>query len=106
MSQLELFASQHRAPVTGRDPYKPYDAPTARQVILARLKKANGEWVRRMTLRRATGMRQAFVAVALGELVGAGLIEFNESMPIIHPSHGFMGHTRGYRICRQMQEAA
>ena len=106
MSQLELFTAPSRAPANKHEPYAAYDARTAKRIILERLQKADGEWVRRMTLRQASGMRQDLVATAFDELTRAGLIEFNASMPIIHPTHGAMGHTRGYRICHQMKEAA
>ncbi len=106
MSQLELFVSQRRAPVPGLEPYAPDDATNATRLILALLKKADGEWVRRMALRRATRMSQSFVASVFSSLERDGIIEFTASMPIIHPAHGFMGKTRGYRLRRPMQVAA
>lgn len=106
MSQLELFAKPRPAASARHEPYATYDARTAKRIILERLQKSGGDWVRRMELRRATGMRPALVANAFDELTRAGLIEFNEAMQIIHPTHGPMGHTRGYRICHQMLEAA
>lgn len=106
MSQLELFATPSRAAATRHEPYATYDARAAKRIILERLQKSGGNWERRMALRRATGMRPDLVAAAFDELERAGLIEFNESMQIIHPAHGFMGHTRGYRIARQPQVAA
>lgn len=106
MSQLELFTPLSRATAKRHEPYATYDARTAKRIILERLQKSGGDWVRRMALRRATGMRPDLVAAAFDELTRAGLIEFNEAMQIIHPAHGPMGHTRGYRICHQMQGAA
>jgi len=106
MSQLELFASQRRAPAPGREPYAPYDATKATRIILERLKNAGGKWVRRMALRRATGMCPCDVASAFSALERDGIIEFTASMQIIHPAHGLMGQTRGYRICLPMQVAA
>ncbi len=106
MSQLELFTPLSRGPAKRHEPYATYDARTAKRIILERLQKSGGDWVRRMALRRATGMRPDLVAATFDELERAGLIEFNKSMQIIHPAHGFMGHTRGYRIGRQLQVAA
>lgn len=106
MSQLELFTPLSRAPAKRHEPYATYDARAAKRIILERLQKSGGNWVRRMALRRATGMRPELVAAVFEELTRAGLIEFNEAMQIIHSAHGPMGHTRGYRICNQMQEAA
>jgi len=76
----------------------PFDPAAARKIILDRLRRAGGEWVRRMALRRATGMRPSEVASVMDDLARTGLIEFTEKMDIIHPSHGRMGQTRGYRM--------
>lgn len=98
MSQLNLFATPRPAPAANRSPYLPFDPASARNIILARLRRAGGEWVRRMALRRATGMRPKDVASVLDNLLRAGQIEFTETMAIIHPVHGHMGQTGGYRM--------
>lgn len=101
MSQLDLFAQPLRSATQNRSPYRPFDAVIARGVILEQLRRAGGKWVRRMALRRATGMRPSEVGSVLHKLASTGLVEFTESIEIIHPSHGFMGHTRGYRMLRE-----
>ena len=106
MIQLDLFTAIRTAPHTNRQPYKLFDVTTARTTIIQQLLRAKGDWVRRMALRRATGMRPHEVGEILDELKHAGLIEFSDSMDIHHPLHGFMGQTRGYRIPRTDQEAA
>lgn len=83
------------------DPYCPFDAELARQTILEQLRKAGGEWVRRRALRRATGMHPQDVGPVIAELVHASVIEETDTHRIIHPAHGFMGHTRGYRIAQE-----
>lgn len=98
MSQLNLFEPPRPAISASRSPYLPFDPAAARKIILDRLRRAGGEWVRRMALRRATGMRPSEVASLLDNLARTGLIEFTETMDIIHPSHGHMGQTRGYRM--------
>lgn len=85
------------------DPYHPFDAGLARQTILEPLRNAGGQWVRRMTLHRATGMRPHEVGRVLAELVSTGVIEENKQHPIIHPMHGHMGTTRAYRIAQEGQ---
>ena len=83
------------------DPYYQFDAGQARQTILEQLRKAGGEWVRRRALRRATGMRPQDVGLVIAGLVNAGVLEETDTHRIIHPAHGFMGHTRGYRIAQE-----
>ncbi|NMZ68836.1 hypothetical protein [Pseudomonas peli] len=51
-------------------------------------------------------MRPAHVSGVLAELCSSGLIEQTYTMPIIHPMHGHMGQTTGYRIRATLQEAA
>ncbi len=106
MSQLELFTAPSRAPATRHEPYTPFDSTKARSLILSRLHDAAGGWVRRQALRKATGMRPAHVSNVLAELCRNGLIEQTYTMPIIHPLHGHMGQTTGYRIRATLQEAA
>ncbi|HAW60900.1 MAG TPA: hypothetical protein DCX26_01015 [Pseudomonas sp.] len=98
ISQLNLFAPPLSAVSANRSPYLPFDPAAARKIILEQLHRAGGEWVRRMAIRRATGMRPSEVASLLDDLARTGLIEFTETMDIIHPSHGHMGQTRGYRM--------
>lgn len=102
MSQLDLFAPALGIATPNRAPYQSFDARRARNIILDQLRRAGGGWVRRMALRRATGMRPSEVGGVLNELARTGQIEFTESMDIIHPSHGFMGHTRGYRMLMEV----
>lgn len=106
MSQLELFAFSFKAALAQRDPYRPFDAIAARGIILARLKLCAGGWVRHRALSRATGMRPAFVRRLLSELCTDGLIECTETLPIVHPMHGYMGQTTGYRVRQKLQVAA
>lgn len=98
MSQLNLFEPPKPATAANRSAYLPFDPAAARKIIVERLRRADGDWVRRMALRRATGMRPSEVAIVLNDLASTGLIEFTEAMDIIHPSHGHMGQTRGYRM--------
>lgn len=98
MSQLNLFEPLRPSISANRSPYLPFDPGAARNIILEQLRRAGGEWVRRMVIRRATGMRPSEVASVLNDLASTGLIEFTETMDIIHPSHGHMGQTRGYRM--------
>lgn len=101
MSQLNLFAPLPRlATAAKRSAYLPFDPAAARKIIVEQLRRAGGDWVRRMALRRATGMRPSEVASVLNDLASTGLIECTETMDIIHPSHGHMGQTRGYRMPR------
>ena len=106
MSQLDLFTSGCRARVAARDPYRPFDAAFARSIILEQLRRADGDWVRRRVMSRATGMRPAFVSSLLAELCSAGTIERTDTLPIVHPMHGNMGQTTGYRIRQKAQVAA
>lgn len=103
MNQLDLFAGRLAAR-GGREPYRAFDAQGARSAIMEKLVCAGDSWVRRMILSRATGMRPALVGRVLSELCAAGVIERADAMPIIHPLHGNMGVTTGYRI-RQSSEA-
>ncbi len=98
MSQLNLFEPRRPSISATRSPYLPYDPGAARKIILEQLRRAGGQWVRRMAIRRATGMRPSEVASLLDNLARTGLIEFTEKMDIVHPSHGHMGQTRGYRM--------
>lgn len=106
MSQLELFTAQRQAIAARHEPYAPFDSTKARQIILSRLQQAGGDWVRRRELRKATGMRPAHVSSVLRELNYAGVIECTETLPIVHPMHGHMGQTTGYRVSQTLQEAA
>lgn len=106
MSQLTLFASDHRPKGARPGPYLPFDAPAARACILQQLQQAGPAWVRRMALRKSTGMHPSEVARVFAELNRAGLIEETDQMDIIHPRFGVMGQTRGYRIVQQNKEAA
>lgn len=106
MSQLELFPPQRQAIAARHEPYALFDGAKARQIILSRLQQAAGDWVRRRALRKATGMRPAHVSSVLSELHCAGVIECTYTLPIIHPMHGPMGQTTGYRIRQPSQEAA
>ncbi|WP_201485851.1 hypothetical protein [Pseudomonas sp. OF001] len=99
MSQLALIFDQPTHRQQKPWPYLAFDPASARLAILKKL--AGGQWVRRMTLRRATGMRPQDVGRVLAELVSTGAIEENEQHPIIHPMHGHMGTTRGYRIAQE-----
>lgn len=83
------------------EPYCPFDAELASRTILEQLLKAGGEWVRRRALRRATGMHPQDVGPVIAGLVHDGVIEETDTLPINHPAHGFMGHTRGYRIAQE-----
>lgn len=105
MNQLGLFTSTASAPAAHREPYRPYDAAAARSMILARLHCAAGGWVRRRELSRATSMRPAFVSSLLAELCSSGSIERTYTLPIVHPMHGNMGQTTGYRIPQPAQVA-
>ncbi len=112
-SQAQLLSdenSQVRVEASYSKRQADVSALVARGVItvqdIQQLLRAKGDWVRRMALRRATGMRPHEVGEILDELKHAGLIEFSDSMDIHHPLHGFMGQTRGYRIPRTDQEAA
>lgn len=106
MSQLTLFASGHRQKGARPGPYVPFDAPAARTCILQQLQKSGSAWMRRMALRKATGMHPREVGRVFTELKRAGLIEETDTMDIIHPRFGRMGQTRGYRIAQQNKEAA
>jgi DNA-binding MarR family transcriptional regulator len=106
MSQLELFTAQRQAIASRHEPYAPFDSTKARQIILSRLLKAGGAWIRRRELRKATGMRPAHVSSVLRELNCAGVIERTDTLPIVHPMHGHMGQTTGYRIRQPLQVTA
>lgn len=115
MSQLAFSFDIEAAPVERRppskidrkkprllgEPYCPFDAELASQTILEQLRKAGGEWVRRRALMRATGMRPQGVGPVIAELVHASVIEETDTHRIIHPAHGYMGHTRAYRIAQE-----
>ena len=106
MSQLSLFTRTHDRPAGRPGPYTQFDAAAARACILQQLQQAGRAWVRRMALRKSTGMHPREVARVFAELNRAGLIEETDQMDIIHPRFGFMGQTRGYRIVQQNKEAA
>lgn len=106
MSQLSLFASAHLRPAGRPAPYTQFDVAAARVCILQQLQQAGRAWVRRMALRKSTGMHPSEVARVFAELTRAGLIEETDKMDIIHPRFGIMGQTRGYRIAQQNKEAA
>lgn len=106
MNQLELFKAPTRPANAERGPYRPFDTGAATHIILERLQGAQGEWVRRLLLSRATGMRPAFVSSLLSQLCEAGTIERTYTMPLVHPLHGNMGQTTGYRIRQTTKEAA
>lgn len=106
MSQLSLFSSNSRPQPLRSSPYQPFDADSARRIILDRLQRAAGAWVRRRELCRATGMRPAFISSLLAQLVAAGTIERTYTLPIIHTMHGNMGQTTGYRMAQPAQVAA
>lgn len=106
MSQLSLFTSVHIRPANRTGPYTRFDAAAASACILQQLQKSGSAWMRRMTLRKATGMHPREVARVFAELTHAGLIEETDKMDIIHPRFGVMGQTCGYRIVQQNKEAA
>ena len=106
MSQLSLFARTHDRPAGRPGPYTQFDAAAARACILQQLQQAGSAWMRRMALRKATGMHPREVGRVFTELKRAGLIEETDTMDIIHPRFGRMGQTRGYRIAQQNKEAA
>lgn len=106
MSQLSLFARTHDRPAGRPGPYTQFDAAAARACILQQLQQAGRAWVRRMALRKSTGMHPSEVARVFAELTRTGLIEETDKMDIIHPRFGVMGQTRGYRIAQQSEGAA
>lgn len=106
MKQLTLFTNPRRASTRHREPYAPFDAAIARACIIQQLQQAGSAWVRRMALRKSTGMQPREIASVFAELTRAGLIEETDKMDIIHPRFGVMGQTRGYRIAQQNKEAA
>lgn len=106
MSQLSLFSCRQQPANRRAQPYQTFDASAAKACILKRLQQDSGEWIRRRALIKATGMRPAMVCGVLTELCRTGLIEHTETLPLIHPMHGHMGQTTGYRTSQQREVAA